>query len=353
MHGVHFLDMPETPGPPARRHRVLPRLSARRRSRAHRGSGAGARSRKASMFARFTLPASRIATRRDFVASILRDWSPQIVLNATAFSARLDDAPSPLEAAGAPILQVVFAGSSREAWQDSPRGLSQSDLAMQVVLPELDGRLLTTAISFKAEESEVAGLEFARVAHRPGGRGHRRRRAQRRRYGRDSPPRHALSASSRWSCPIIRAQQGKPPTQWASTPSPAPPRSCSFSRPRASTVGDALPDSKTTRRRALRCRVRLRSSRSPTISACSRPSMPMPAPRSSPPGARRTTIPRVRDGHFTMRFARHGRLIAAIQPDRGNALDRKVELSRSRPAAAPRLRRLLSLAARDRAHPRA
>ena len=107
----------------------------------------------------------------DFVASILRDWSPQIVLNATAFSARLDDAPSPLEAAGAPILQVVFAGSSREAWRDSPRGLSQSDHAMQVVLPELDGRLLTTAISFKAEESEVAGLEFARVAHQPSAEG--------------------------------------------------------------------------------------------------------------------------------------------------------------------------------------
>ena len=33
--------------------------------------------------------------------------------------------------------------------------------------------------------------------------------------------------------------------------------------------------------------------------------------------------PSVRDGHFTMRFARYGRLIAAIQPDRGNALDRK------------------------------
>ena len=93
------------------------------------------------------------------------------MLNATAFSARLDDAPSPLEAAGAPILQVVFAGSSREAWQGSPRGLSQSDHAMQVVLPELDGRLLTTAISFKAEESEVAGLEFARVAHQPAAEG--------------------------------------------------------------------------------------------------------------------------------------------------------------------------------------
>ena len=42
---------------------------------------------------------------------------------------------------------------------------------MQVVLPELDGRLLTTAISFKAEESEVEGLEFARVAHRPAAEG--------------------------------------------------------------------------------------------------------------------------------------------------------------------------------------
>ena len=119
------------------------------------------------MFERFTSPASRIATRATSWRRRLRDWAPQIVLNATAFSARLDDAPSPLEAAGAPILQVVFAGSSREAWQDSPRGLSQSDHAMQVVLPELDGRLLTTAISFKAEESEVAGLEFARVAHQP------------------------------------------------------------------------------------------------------------------------------------------------------------------------------------------
>ncbi len=33
--------------------------------------------------------------------------------------------------------------------------------------------------------------------------------------------------------------------------------------------------------------------------------------------------PSIRDCHFTMLFARHGRLIAAIQPDRGNALDRK------------------------------
>src|SRR5262249_15543161 len=42
-----------------------------------------------------------------------------------------------------------------------------ADLAMQVVMPELDGRLLTGAISFKHREPEVPGLDFARTVHRP------------------------------------------------------------------------------------------------------------------------------------------------------------------------------------------
>jgi cobaltochelatase CobN len=72
-----------------------------------------------------------------------------------------------LDAADAPVLQVVLAGSTREAWADSGRGLSPSDLAMNVVLPELDGRLLTRAISFKAEMAVDPQLEFAAVRHRP------------------------------------------------------------------------------------------------------------------------------------------------------------------------------------------
>jgi cobaltochelatase CobN len=102
-----------------------------------------------------------------FIEAQLRESHPSVILNATAFSARLDDAPSPLEAAGVPVLQLIIAGSDKDAWQRSARGLSQADLAMQVVLPELDGRLLTAAISFKAEESTVEGLEFARIAHQP------------------------------------------------------------------------------------------------------------------------------------------------------------------------------------------
>jgi len=37
---------------------------------------------------------------------------------------------------------------------------------MQVVLPELDGRLLTTAISFKAEDAPSGGLDYARTVNR-------------------------------------------------------------------------------------------------------------------------------------------------------------------------------------------
>ena len=102
-----------------------------------------------------------------FVAARLRAWKPAVVLNATGFSARLEARDSPLDAAEAPVLQLVLSGSTQAQWADSSRGLNQTDLAMQVVLPELDGRLLTAAISFKEEQAIAPALEFARLVHRP------------------------------------------------------------------------------------------------------------------------------------------------------------------------------------------
>ena len=99
-----------------------------------------------------------------FVAGGLRASHPAVVLSATAFSAR-GVAGSPLDAAGVPVLQLVLAVAGRDAWCRSPRGLSQTDLAMQVVLPELDGRLLTTAISFKAQDASF-GSEHVRTVNR-------------------------------------------------------------------------------------------------------------------------------------------------------------------------------------------
>ena len=104
---------------------------------------------------------------------------PAIILNTTAFSAMRGDDTTVLDAADVPVLQVVLSGSMREAWQGSARGLSPADLAMNVVLPELDGRLLTRAISFKAEAPVDPRLEFASVRHEPDARSHRLRRAPR------------------------------------------------------------------------------------------------------------------------------------------------------------------------------
>ena len=102
-----------------------------------------------------------------FVAARLRAWRPSVVLNVTAFSARQNDGPSPLEAADAPILQLVLGGASRQLWEASARGLSQADMAMSVVLPELDGRLLTSVIAFKSEDERVAALDFTRTIFCP------------------------------------------------------------------------------------------------------------------------------------------------------------------------------------------
>jgi cobaltochelatase CobN len=91
-----------------------------------------------------------------------------VVLNATAFSARLDaEEGTALDALDAPVLQVVLAGVGLDAWRASQRGLGPSDLAMHVALPEIDGRILSRAISFKAAGARDAQIEFAAVAHRP------------------------------------------------------------------------------------------------------------------------------------------------------------------------------------------
>jgi cobaltochelatase CobN len=92
---------------------------------------------------------------------------PAVILNTTAFSAMRDDDTTILDQADVPVLQVILSGSTRAAWTDSGRGLSPSDLAMNVVLPELDGRLLTRAISFKEEADLDPRLEFASVQHAP------------------------------------------------------------------------------------------------------------------------------------------------------------------------------------------
>jgi cobaltochelatase CobN len=100
------------------------------------------------------------------VRSAIRCRRPDVIVTTTAFSSR-DDEGFVLDEADCPILQAIPVGSARDAWEASPRGLSAADLAMQVALPEFDGRIAAGPISFKAEDAADAGLAFARRVQAP------------------------------------------------------------------------------------------------------------------------------------------------------------------------------------------
>ena len=87
---------------------------------------------------------------------------PDIVIAATAFSAR-DEADFILDRAGCPVLQALTVGSPRAAWEASSRGLGASDLAMQIALPEFDGRLSGFPVAFKEEAPEAEGFSERRL----------------------------------------------------------------------------------------------------------------------------------------------------------------------------------------------
>jgi len=256
-----------------------------------------------------------------FVATTLSEWQPHIILNATAFSARLDDAPSPLEAAGVPVLQLVLAGSDRDAWQSSSRGLSQTDLAMQVVLPELDGRLLTTAISFKAEQGAVAELEFARLVHQPAEAGIAAAARSAHAWARLAiTPRQKRKLALVLSDYPGAAGQAAHAVGLDAIASTA--EILELLKREGFDVGDTLPanadlvaelcDAEPDPFLSVGDYRRLLASLDPEASA--KIMVAWGAPEDDPS---------VREGYFTLRFAVHGKLIAAIQPDRGNALDRK------------------------------
>src|SRR5690606_11127925 len=89
------------------------------------------------------------------------------VVNLTAFSARDDAGATPFDGADGPVFQVALSTAPRELWAAEERGLSAADLAMHVVLPEVDGRIFLGAISFKQAQERDPDLQFSRMIHVP------------------------------------------------------------------------------------------------------------------------------------------------------------------------------------------
>jgi cobaltochelatase CobN len=88
------------------------------------------------------------------LADLFATYAPAAILNATGFSLAASGGDDPLRA-NCPVLQIVFSGGDEESWREGTRGLGPRDLAMNVALPEIDGRILSRAVSFKAPPSHL------------------------------------------------------------------------------------------------------------------------------------------------------------------------------------------------------
>lgn len=104
----------------------------------------------------------------EIVRSVFNETNPLVVLNATGFAVSSptgEHVPTVLEEGGATVLQIVLAGGSQEAWEGSPQGLSSRDLAMNVALPEVDGRVFSRAIAFKNAKTFNDAVQSNIVVH--------------------------------------------------------------------------------------------------------------------------------------------------------------------------------------------
>ena len=100
-----------------------------------------------------------------------------LILNTTGFAISTVASPSdqssarPMLEADVPVLQAIMSSSTREDWNDLTMGLRARDMAMNVALPEMDGRIITRAISFKqpiqySKRSQTDIIEYRLHAER-------------------------------------------------------------------------------------------------------------------------------------------------------------------------------------------
>ncbi|MEM1376687.1 MAG: cobaltochelatase subunit CobN [Pseudomonadota bacterium] len=104
------------------------------------------------------------------VSKIFEDAQPDVVINLTGFAVSApgaDRIPTVLDQSGAVVLQAVLGSTAEQVWRDSSQGLGVRDLAMSVALPEVDGRVLGGAISFKAADVFDEATQCNLVTHKP------------------------------------------------------------------------------------------------------------------------------------------------------------------------------------------
>ncbi|MEO0350735.1 MAG: cobaltochelatase subunit CobN [Cyanobacteria bacterium P01_A01_bin.15] len=105
------------------------------------------------------------------LTELTKNQSIDLILNTTGFSLAKLNADSPQvdfwHRLDVPVIQVMLSGGSEDQWQQQWRGLSPRDIAMNVALPEVDGRIISRAVSFKAVQTDHPQLETTVMAYEP------------------------------------------------------------------------------------------------------------------------------------------------------------------------------------------
>ncbi len=102
--------------------------------------------------------------------SLLQSSPLDLILNTTGFSIAKIGSESQAklwQKLDVPVFQVILSGSTKEYWQNNFQGLTPPDVAMNVALPEVDGRIITRAISFKSVANWNEKLETDVVVYQP------------------------------------------------------------------------------------------------------------------------------------------------------------------------------------------
>ena len=109
-------------------------------------------------------------------AELLSYFQPQnqsgikLLINTTSFSlGKIDreEKPELWSQLNVPVLQAILSGGTVEQWESSWQGLNPRDVAMNVALPEVDGRIITRAVSFKSVQTWNENLETDVVVYQP------------------------------------------------------------------------------------------------------------------------------------------------------------------------------------------
>ncbi|MGX9354512.1 cobaltochelatase subunit CobN [Roseobacteraceae bacterium S113] len=114
-------------------------------------------------------PSLKSPKAAEWLEMVLPRLAPVAIVNATSFSGKRDGGASPLDGAGVPVFQVALSTARERDWAEAERGMSPADLAMHVVLPEVDGRLFAGVASFKEPGKRDPHLQYSRFTHRPHG----------------------------------------------------------------------------------------------------------------------------------------------------------------------------------------